>query len=156
MVLLAAGGLAPTGCDRQPTPAIAVPARLPDTPEGKLEGIMQRLKNALEIANSARGSGVVSERTASYKLLEPKDSGSSPSAEVTISTTVARDAKADKPSGDEGKGEAAEKPAAAGPVEPTVKKEVFVLNYERDAWIMAATPKGEVERLLFGAALKGQ
>lgn len=143
-----------SGCDHPssaPTTVASTP--LAATPEGKLEGVMRRLKIALDVAKPAPGSGVRSHRTAMHQLIKPATADGPLKAEVTISTVVG----VDQSKGDKGKAASGGNSEIAGEqLEPTAKKEVFVLNYEGESWKLAETPQGEVERLAFDLALKDQ
>jgi hypothetical protein len=149
------------GCDRQGTPTTAIPAPLPNTPEGKLEGVMRRLKSALDDAQAAAGSGVSSERNSSFNLIKPTDANAPLRAEVTISTKLsARQTKDEKAKGkdDEQSNDKNGKQdkASIQPIEPITKNETFSLVYEGDKWKMEKPPEGEIEQLCFDYALKGQ
>ena len=78
-----------TGCSK-PSNIPSVPALPPnDTPEGKLARVMQRLDSAIETAQAASGTGVISERRAYHKLLTSSAGTESPEAVVFIETTRA-------------------------------------------------------------------
>jgi hypothetical protein len=152
------------GCG-SPRPNQNVPAPLPDTPEGKLERVMQRLRSALEIAQGAAGSGIVSERTSSHKLIRPSDGSSNYKAEITIYTKIAV-AKITQPAPPKNqnatpkeKGPAIadlDKPQINEKVEPLVEKKTFVLLYDGKRWNLEKEPEGEAERLIFKHALEDQ
>ncbi|MBA4106733.1 MAG: hypothetical protein C0485_13335 [Pirellula sp.] len=77
------------GCSK-PSNIPSVPALPPnDTPEGKLARVMQRLDSAIETAQAASGSGVISERRAYHKLLPASAGSALPEAVVFIETTRA-------------------------------------------------------------------
>jgi hypothetical protein len=154
------------GCG-SPRPNKNVPAPLPNTPEGKLEGVMQRLRSALEIAHGAAGSGIVSERSSSHKLIKPADGQSNYKAEVTIYTKIAvaksvddkpaspKDQKA-TPKEEESPANNLEKPQINEKIEPVVEKKTFVLLYDGNRWDLEKEPEGEAERLIFKHALEDQ
>jgi hypothetical protein len=152
------------GCG-SPRPNQNVPAPLPDTPEGKLEGVMQRLRSALEVAHGAAGSGIVSERTSSHKLIKPADGSSNYKAEITIYTKIAV-AKTTEPASPKdltvtAKEKASAKNGADQPlinekIEPLVEKKTFVLLYDGKRWDLEKEPEGEAERLIFKHALEDQ
>jgi hypothetical protein len=77
-----------SGCQEAPA-SRTVPKFAAQTPEQKLELVMQRFDSALADAAAARGSGVISERKSSYKLIPPGEGDEPYRAEVTIRTTVA-------------------------------------------------------------------
>ena len=58
-----------------------------DSPESKLERVMERLKFALHAAQAPANTGVVSNRECSYRLVPPSDKESRYTADVTIETT---------------------------------------------------------------------
>lgn len=77
------------GCSK-PSNIPSVPALPPnDTPEGKLARVMQRLDSAIESAQAESGTGVISERRAYHKLLQPPAGSELPEAVVFIETTRA-------------------------------------------------------------------
>jgi hypothetical protein len=77
------------GCSR-PSNIPSIPALPPnDTPEGKLARVMQRLDSAIETAQAASGSGVISERRAYHKLLPASTGSELPEAVVFIETARA-------------------------------------------------------------------
>jgi hypothetical protein len=165
--LAALGALAASGCRRAGPPTPVVPAVLPNTPEGKLEGVMRRLRSALEAAQAPAGSGVVSQRTSSHRLIKPADGSSDYKAEITIYTKVAvEDPQKEKDKEPNGRNAAsgdkaaasgkADIPSAGEEMKPMVKKETFDLLYEGDHWKLAEPPKGEIERLCLDYALKDQ
>jgi hypothetical protein len=152
------------GCG-SPRPNQNVPAPLPNTPAGKLEGVMQRLRSALEVAHGAAGSGIVSERTSSHKLIKPVDGNSNYKAEITIYTkiAVAKTAESASPKVQnvtpKEKASAAndlDKPQINEKVEPLVEKKTFILLYDGNRWDLEQEPEGEAERLIFRHALEDQ
>jgi hypothetical protein len=82
----AASGI--SGC-KESSPPNAVPMLPANTPEAKLEEVMARLRTAVVDAAAAQGSGVVSQRKVSHRLIPPTDGQDSYKAEITIRTTVA-------------------------------------------------------------------
>jgi hypothetical protein len=91
--------IAVVGCERPATQALKAPDGTPlkmpvpksTTPEGKLARVVDRLTTALENAKPAAGSGVVSTRTASSRMIEPSEPGGPLTAEITIQTIVSVD-----------------------------------------------------------------
>ncbi|RIK76443.1 MAG: hypothetical protein DCC67_13930 [Planctomycetota bacterium] len=149
-------------------PTVQMPVPKSDTPEGKLARVVDRLKAALKDAQAAAGSGIVSERTASSRLLTPAEEGQPLKAEVTIHTVVAMDQSAAKEAdaavdpaeeGDEPVVEATgeQAPVEAAPLsEPIERKSVFELVYRDDRWQLATelTDEQATERLCFQYALE--
>ena len=77
------------GCNK-PSNVPSIPALPPnDTAEGKLARVMQRLDSAIETAQAASGSGVISQRRAYHKMLPPPAGSDLPEAVVFIETTRA-------------------------------------------------------------------
>jgi hypothetical protein len=74
------------GCSNNP------PSEIPDvtaaTPEEKLELVMHRLDSAIGDAAAAQGSGVISQRKSSHRLIPPEEEGGQYRAEVMIETIV--------------------------------------------------------------------
>jgi hypothetical protein len=77
--------LALCGCSK---PSNTLPTIEVDTPESKLELVMQRLDSAMINASAAQGSGVVSQRKSSHFLIPPEKEGDPYRAEVMIQTTL--------------------------------------------------------------------
>lgn len=86
-VLLAIAVFGLSGCQQASSPS-AVPIS-DDSPESKLEEIMNRLRTAVVDASAAAGSGVVSQRTVSHRLIPPDGDKDRYRAKITIKTTVA-------------------------------------------------------------------
>jgi hypothetical protein len=181
--LVAATGL--VGCDAPSAPnGLPLPTGIvvPKTPEEKLERVMERMQEALQDAQAARGTGVVSERTCEHRLIPPAEEGGKYMAEVTIRTKLSlanAPAAATLPPSDEeeAKGEegeesdeafaAAEEETAEG--EETTpdngvtrkaialsrdqKDEVYQLAYEGDRWKLVSEPKNETDKLILDFAL---
>jgi hypothetical protein len=143
-----------------------IPPPLPNTPDGKLEGVMRRFKSALEDAHSAAGSGVKSVRTASLRKLEPTAADPAPKAEVTVTATVAVDRTPSEENPDEQARQAAEddktdakkggEKQPPGTIAPVIQSESFDLTYDGNYWKIVEQPKDEIIRLCIGEALKGQ
>jgi hypothetical protein len=152
------------GCSRRTaTVSPNIPPPLPNTPDGKLEGVMRRMRSALEAAHSAAGSGVKSMRTASVRKLESAANDAAVQAEVTVTTTVA----VDQSKGDENPESEAAKQAELdekGPgetqppktIEPVITQEKFLLAYDGSYWKIAQQPKDDIIRICIDDALKGQ
>jgi hypothetical protein len=83
-----AGSALVAGCEES-APARTVPRIVAETPEAKLEVAMERLRSAMIDAAAAQGSGVVSQRKSSYRLIPPVEEHGQYKAEVTIQTVVA-------------------------------------------------------------------
>ena len=180
--LVAATGL--VGCDAPSAPnGLPLPSGIvvPKTPEEKLERVMERMQEALEDAQAARGTGVISERTCDSRLIPPAEEGGKYTAEVTIRTKLSlanAPAAATLPPSedDEAKGEegeeseedvAAEEETAEG--EETTpdngvtrkaialsrdqKDEVYQLAYEGDRWKLVTQPKNDTDQLILDFAL---
>ncbi len=160
------------GCDK-PSNIPSVPALPPnDTPEGKLARVMHRLDSAIETAQAASGSGVISERRAYHKLLPPDAGSELPKAIVYIETTRALapralndasqakfEAEAEKSDDGDVSPDEPRKPLL---VEDEKKTEVaeYPLSYDGQRWELAKElkPKAEdgspsMEYILFEYAL---
>lgn len=158
------------GCSK-PSNIPSVPALPPnDTPEGKLARVMQRLDSAIETAQAASGSGVISERRAYHKLLPAPAGSQLPEAVIFIETSRALapralndasqakfEAEAEK-SGDELPGEP-RKPLIVGD-EKQVEVTEYPLSYDGQRWklVEELEPKAEdgspsTEYILFDYAL---
>jgi hypothetical protein len=172
--LLATSGLA--GCDSANGPELStMPSGIvvPKTPEEKLERVMERMRSALEDAQAAASTGVVSERTCDYRLIPPDAEGGQYTAEVTIRTKLslanvpaaatlppsAKDEEEEAESGD-AEGEDGEEPLPDNGVTRKAiaqsrdyKEDVYQLAYEGDRWKLLTEPKGETEKLIMEFAL---
>lgn len=133
------------GCD-QPKQTLPPSAALPpnDTVEGKLARVMQRLDSAIEDAQAASGSGVVSERKAYEKIVRPEGDSGPYEAIITIETTralapiainEAAQRKAEAEARKDGR-ELTEEEAKKLVVQDTVKTEVteYKLVYDGAKW----------------------
>jgi hypothetical protein len=153
------------GCGR-PEPVIpSVPALPPnDTPEGKLARVMQRLESALEDAQAATGSGVVSERKAYDRIIRPEKEGESYAAVITIETTralapIALNAKAKARSEAQAEKQGEERTDKDGKpliVKDTLQTEIveYPLLFQENRWILKdELPAGTTEHILFSYAL---
>ncbi len=172
--LLATSGLA--GCDSASGPELStMPSGIvvPKTPEEKLERVMERMRSALEDAQAAASTGVVSERTCDYQLIPPDSEGGQYTAEVTIRTKLSlanvpaaatlppseKDEEEEAESGDV-QGEEGEEPLPDNGVTRKAitqsrdyKEDVYQLAYEGDRWKLLTKPKGETEKLILEFAL---
>lgn len=169
IVMLAAFSL--VGCERPAKKLPSVPVLPPSTTaEGKLARIMQRFDDALESAEAAGGSGVISERRAYSKLIQPED-GSEPREAIIFLETkrvlapVALNQAAKKKV--EEAAAAAKEELADGAVKPFTMSDTqqietaeFPLVYEDQQWKLAKElppqPAGEpmsIEKILFDYAL---
>lgn len=159
------------GCERPATKLPSVPVLPPsNTAEGKLARIMQRFDDALESAEAAGGSGVISERSAYSKLIQPADGSEPREAVIYIETKrvlapVALNAAAKKKV--EEAAAAAKEEVADGAVKPFTMSDTqqietaeFPLVYEDQQWKLAKElppqEPGEpmsIEKILFDYAL---
>lgn len=160
LLLLAAG------CD-QPQKPLPPSAALPpnDTVEGKLARVMQRLDSAIEDAQAASGSGVVSERKVYEKIVRPEGDSGPYEAIVTIETTralapisinEAAQKKAEAEARKDGRELTAED-AKKLVVQDTVTTEVveYKLVYDGTRWkLKDELESGSIEQILFDYALK--
>lgn len=172
--LLATSGLA--GCDSASGPELStMPSGIvvPKTPEEKLERVMERMRSALEDAQAAASTGVVSERTCDYRLIPPESEGGQYKAEVTLRTKLslatAPAAVTLPPSEDEEEetepsdleGEDGEEPLPDNGVTRKAiaqsrdfKEDVYQLAYAGDRWKLLTKPTGETEKLILEFALE--
>jgi hypothetical protein len=169
--LLATGGLA--GCDKSSSPELpAMPSGIvvPRTPEEKLERVMERMRSAMEDAQAASGTGVLSERTCDYRLIPPAADGGKYTAEVTIRTKLSlakapaaatlpkeeEDPKADDVEGEEGEDVGPDNGVTRKAIAQSrdYKEDVYQLAYEDDRWKLLTKPEGETEQLILEYALK--
>jgi hypothetical protein len=137
------------GCDTEPKPRIDAALPQGNSPEAKLERVIERLKFALKSAQGAADYGVVSTRDLRHRLIPPTEKESRPTAEVTILTTITLSNGAETAAAG-ADGEAEENP----PPEPTTEKEVFLLVYENGKWDLPNKPKSETLQLCFESALR--
>lgn len=139
-----------------------------NTPQGKLELVMARLKSALAGAQTPIATGVVSRRRVDYRLVNPADDRSPLTAEVTILTSTslhmgqttqavrrAQAALARKNSQEDPPSRADAKEIARTIVErrKTEQRQSYTLVYDSERWTMPEKPQGEKEQLLFKYAL---
>ncbi|BBO30656.1 hypothetical protein [Lacipirellula parvula] len=169
--LMLAMALSFVGCERPAKKLPAVPV-LPasNTAEGKLARIMQRFDDALESAEAAGGSGVISERRAYSKLITPED-GSEPReaiifietkralAPVTLNAAAKRKLEEAAKAANEELAEGAAKPFTMSDTQQIETAE-FPMVYDGEAWKLAKElppqPAGEpmsIEKILFDYAL---
>jgi hypothetical protein len=170
--LFATIGLA--GCDKSSSPELpAMPSGIvvPRTPEEKLERVMERMRSAMEDAQAASGTGVLSERTCDYRLIPPAADGGQYTAEVTIRTklslakapaaatlpkeeedAIAADVAEGEDSEDLGPDNGVTRKAIAQSRD--YKEDVYQLAYEDDRWKLLTKPEGETEQLILEYALK--
>ncbi len=144
------------GCE----PAVRAPVEVTagsDTPEGQLKNVMRRLRYALKNATPAPGSGVVSVRQASHRLIPAEGEAGSLTAEVTIKTTLSLEPAAVaglKQTGKTDDGPAIDPNKIADAAE-TVEKKVYNLIYKDSRWELA-DPDAElsdIDRRCFQYAL---
>jgi len=154
LALLLAALLA--GCDRPSPPPIAPIPPKGNTPEAKLERVIQRLEFALDSAKGSPDFGVKSERDSQHRLIPPSDDEPRYTAEVIIATqrtvTAANGGKA--PANAQGKGEKADAKAERPKATSNVETEKFLLVYEDDRWTLPEEPESETLRICFESALK--
>ena len=158
--------LSAIGCN-QPKPTLPPSAALPpnDTVEGKLARVMQRLGSAIEDAQAASGSGVVSERKAYEKIVRPEGDSGPYEAIVTIETkralapisiNAAAQQKAEAAARKDGR-ELTEEEAKKLVVQDTVTTEVveYKLVYDGTRWkLKDELESNSIEQILFDYALK--
>jgi hypothetical protein len=170
--LLAASGL--VGCDAASSPELpAMPSGIvvPKTPEEKLERVMERMRSALEDAQAASGTGVISERTCDYRLIPPASDGGQYTAEVTLRTKLSlanvpaaatlplseeeEKAKAGASDDEEGEDPGPDNGVTrkAATLSRDYKEDVYLLTYEGDRWTLPTKPKGLTEQLIMEYAL---
>ena len=144
-----------TGCSK-PSNIPSVPALPPnDTPEGKLARVMQRLDSAIESAQAESGTGVISERRAYHKLLEPPAGSELPEAVVFIETTRALAPRALNDAAQAKFEEEAEKLGEEAPAEPrkplmiedekTTEVVEYPLSYDGQRWKLVNELKSQTE-----------
>lgn len=147
--------LVQTGCSK-PSNIPSVPALPPnDTPEGKLARVMQRLDSAIESAQAESGTGVISERRAYHKLLEPPAGSELPEAVVFIETTRALAPRALNDAAQAKFEEEAEKLGEEAPAEPrkplmiedekTTEVVEYPLSYDGQRWKLVNELKSQTE-----------
>jgi hypothetical protein len=139
-----------SGCQRRSTPPEGeVALDLNTTPEAQLKNVERRMKDALERAKAASGSGVKSSRTCEFRLIPPADDKEPYTAEVVIQSSVELDPE-DLKNGGRGKpnlkpiGEAAEHVAdeTAQSTERTYK-----LTYRNGRWELTDPPVDQIPDL---------
>jgi hypothetical protein len=163
------------GCTDASAPPL-IPKATAETPEAKLELVMDRLQTAIVDAAAASGSGVVSQRKIDHRLIAPDKAGGQYKAEVTIETRLAL-AKAPaavtlSPSDDEESEEGdevlteedeetpeigADNGVTTRAIEQSrdVQTRVYELGYDGNRWTLLTKPKpdDEVAKYLFEYAL---
>lgn len=143
------------GCDK-PSNIPSVPALPPnDTPEGKLARVMQRLDSAIETAQAASGSGVISERRAYHKLLPPPAGSELPEAMIFIETSRALAPRALNAASQAKREAEAERQGEEAPTEPGkplivedekhVEVAEFPLSYDGQRWNLVEELKPQAE-----------
>ncbi len=150
-VLLAAALTLALGCERR----VAAPPTTPvppkgDTPEAKLERVIQRLEFALDAAQGSADFGVTSDRACQHKLIAPTDGEPRYTAEVIVATrrtVTAANGKAPAPSAPK------EANGKDQPATSNLETEKFLLVYENDRWTLPEKPESETLRLCFESAL---
>jgi hypothetical protein len=163
--------LSVVGCERPAKKLPSVPVLPPSTTaEGKLARIMQRFDDALESAAAAGGSGVISERTAYSKLIQPADGSEPREAVIYLETKrvlapVALNAAAKRKV--EEAAAAAKEEVANGAVKPFTMSDTqqietaeFPMIYDGQQWKLAkelppqpADEPMSIEKILFDYAL---
>jgi hypothetical protein len=144
------------GCEH---PVAKPPVALPpkgDTPEAKLERVIERLKFALGQAKGSPDLGVHSQRDCKYRLIPPSTDERRYTAEVTIQTRVvvaengATSAAKLPPKPPEG----APPAAADAPNSATsVDRDKFLLVYDNDRWNLPEKPDSQTLQICFDSAL---
>ena len=113
---------------------------------------MKRLEYALAHARPAADTGIASTRSCAYRLIEPSDDETRPTAEVVIETRVRYTPPAGavtQPIGE------SETPADNKPIRQ-VDKRIFTLAYDGQRWELVEPPREELtesETLFFQYAL---
>jgi hypothetical protein len=154
-----------SGCGRPQQAIPSVPALPPNnTVEGKLARVMQRLNSAIEDAQAASGSGVVSERKVYERMIRPEGESGPYEAIVTIETTralapiainAAAQAKAEAEARKQGR-DLTEEEAKKLVVQDTQKTEAaeYSLVYDGTQWkLKDELEAGSIEQILFTYAL---
>lgn len=134
----------------------------PPTPEEQLEHVIERLKYALDTAQASSASGVMSDRTCKYQLLDRTEENPRRRAEVTITTrrglTVLPAAPKEKPKPKKsalGDGALDVPPSVAAELpEPTVDEAKFVLEYGDDRWQLTTKPESNTLAVCWEFALR--
>ncbi|WP_428307602.1 hypothetical protein [Lacipirellula sp.] len=171
LALLLAVTLPFVGCERPAQKLPSVPVLPPsNTSEGKLARIMQRFDDAIESAEAAGGSGVISERRAYSKLNQPEDGSEPREATIFIETKralapVALNAAAKRKIEEAAK--AANEELPEGAVKPFTMSDTqqietaeFPMVYEGGKWKLVKeiprTPDEpmSIEKILFDYALR--
>ncbi|HMO86938.1 MAG TPA: hypothetical protein PKC18_18680 [Lacipirellulaceae bacterium] len=137
------------GCDSPSTPE-QPQSQAPPSPEQRLKNAMSRLQNALDHAKAAASSGVRSERTFTYQLIEPGAEDARPTAEVFIETSVSLRPQRHGSAPVLGQTEEGEEKTAE------VDRQRFLLVYDEERWELAEPPDEELtetERICFQYAL---
>jgi hypothetical protein len=140
-----------SGCEeRAASPTVTEAALdLNTTPEAQLKNVERRMKDALDRAKAAAGTGVRSSRTCEFQLIPPADDGAPYTAEVVIVTSVELDPE-DLKNGQPGQpnlkpiGEAAEELA-----EQTAQttRRPYKLTYRDGRWELTDPPVDEIPEL---------
>jgi hypothetical protein len=144
-----------------------------NSPQGKLELVISRLRSALAGAQTQIATGVVSRRRVNYRIVNAADDRSPLTAEVTILTSTslhmgqttqavrrAQAALARKKAQEDSSQPADAMPADAKEVaraiverRKTEQRQSYTLVYDSERWTMPEKPQGEKEQLLFKYAL---
>lgn len=147
VILLA---LAP-GCQERSAlpPGTQAALELNTTPEAQLRNVERRMKDALERARAASGTGVKSMRTCEFTLVPPATDSEPYTAEVVIVTSVELDPEDLKESQ---RGKPNLKPigeAAESVVDETVQstRRTYKLTYRDQHWELTDPPVEEIPEL---------
>lgn len=141
------------GCQKPSRPQVPLPPK-GDTPEAKLERVINQLKFALDAAQGSPEFGVASQRDCTYRLIPPSADEKRVTAQVSVTTR--RSVTAESASG-KAKGPAAGTTAVEPAAPPIpVEKEAVLLVYDGNRWSAPEMPESETLKLCFEAALAQQ
>jgi hypothetical protein len=140
-----------SGCEQRTAapPGTEAALDLNTTPEAQLKHVERRMKDALDRAKAAAGTGVRSTRTCQFQLIPPADDAGSYTAEVVLVTSVELDPDALK-NGQPGQpnlkpiGEAAEE--LAQQTAQTTRR-TYKLAYRDGRWELTDPPVEEIPEL---------
>lgn len=160
--LLAALALA-IGCERPAPAPVPTATILPkgDTPEAKLDRVLQRLDFALQAAQGSPNFGVKSDRSFQHRLIPPSKDEPRYTAEVDIETrrlVIAKNGPKPPAPAPKDKAKAKAGDESADPARPqsatNIEREKFLLVYDKDRWTLPVEPESETLKICFDSALK--
>jgi hypothetical protein len=139
------------GCQERPIAPAGTEAALDldTTPEAQLKNVERRMKDALDRAKAASGTGVRSNRTCQFELIPPAGDEETYTAQVVIQTAVELDPE-DLKNGQQGQpnlkpiGEAAESVADQT---AQVTRRTYKLAYRNGHWELTDPPVEEIPEL---------